>query len=114
MDLRKHAMGRYLSHEMFDKGDGAVVTVKDVLEEEVQDPDTGTSSTKPILLFNEYEQGLVLNKTNLRFFSDQYGWDSDQWIGKKAYLYHDPNIQFGSKRVSGLRFKEAAGDGTPF
>lgn len=57
------------------------VTMKSVSRDEV-----GQGDTKPILFFNEFEKGLVLNKTNANNVASLYGPETDAWIGKSMTI----------------------------
>lgn len=41
---------------------------------------------RPIVYFNEYDQGVVLNKTNATNITKLYGQETDDWIGKIVVL----------------------------
>lgn len=56
------------------------VTINHVSMEDVGD------DHKPVVWFNEYQKGVVLNKTNAGNISALYGPDTDAWIGKPMDL----------------------------
>lgn len=59
---------------------------------------------KLVLYFKETKQGLVLNKTNLGILTELFDSDdSDDFIGKKVAVTHDPNVRYGGKRVGGVK-----------
>lgn len=63
---------------------------------------------KPIVFFDETDQGLVLNVTNANGITELLGTDeTNEWKGKKICLY-PTRVQFGSKMVDAIRVKEAA------
>lgn len=56
------------------------------------------------LTFREHTKPLILNGTNAQLiaqFMDSE--ETDDWIGKKVVLYHDPTVSFGQKLVGGIR-----------
>ena len=59
---------------------------------------------KPVLYF-EGEKPIVLNKTNLRNIGEMYGVETNDWKGKKVVLWADPNVEFQSKRVGGIKVR---------
>jgi len=68
----------------------------------------GQKEEKYVLVFEGLEQGLVLNRQNSDTLVELFGSDdSDDWIGKKITLFHDPHVTFKGRRVGGLRLREA-------
>lgn len=57
------------------------VTISDVTMEPIADDER-----KPVIWFNEFDKGMVLNKTNANNVSGIYGPDTDLWIGKQMSL----------------------------
>lgn len=83
-------------------GDEVIVTIKGVRIAEVgQD-----KVAKGVVEFNEYDRGLVLNKTNSRMIASIHGAQTDQWKGKKLVLYRS-ETSFQNKTVPCIRVKEA-------
>lgn len=83
-----------------------VVTVKKIGQISMKERD-GSETKKWAVKFEEYEQPLVLNKTNITRLTKYCGDDTDGWVGKKVTLYVDHDVQFGSDIVSALRIKAA-------
>lgn len=81
-----------------------VVTVKKIGQITMKEKD-GSETRKWAVKFEEYEQPLVLNKTNIKRLEKFCGADTDEWPGKKVVLYVDHEVQFGSDIVSALRIK---------
>lgn len=48
----------------------------------VEHGEVGDGDRKPILYFNEYEKGLVMNKTNANNVASLYGPETAMWAGK--------------------------------
>ncbi len=57
-------------------------TIRHITREEVG----RTKDMRPIVYFDEFEKGVVLNKTNATNISKLYGSDTDNWIGKSVVL----------------------------
>jgi hypothetical protein len=63
--------------------------------------------TKPIVYFNEFDRGLVLNKTNSRTIASLYGSETNGWVGRKILLY-STMVDFQGKQVEAIRVKRPA------
>lgn len=99
--------GRFLSNylKVTDVKEPLEVTISSVASEEFGREDD-EKEKKLVLYFKELEQGLVLGKTLLNFCITRFGTDeTDEWLGKKVTLYHDPNVFFRGQRVGGIRLK---------
>ena len=73
-----------------------VVTVKEVVEEELDTP-TGPEM-KWVVYFEELEKGMVLNWINSQTIAKILGSEAfDDWSGGKIVLYDDPNVTFGKQ-----------------
>jgi hypothetical protein len=83
-------------------GDEVIVTIKGVRIAEVGQEKV----RKGVVEFNEYDRGLVLNKTNSRMIASIHGAQTDQWKGKKLVLYRS-ETSFQNKTVPCIRVKEA-------
>ena len=59
---------------------------------------------KPVLRFDETDQGLVLNKTNANVLREKFGDDTDAWIGQTILLCPD-ETDFSGKRVPCIRIR---------
>ncbi len=80
-----------------------VVTVADVTKEVIE---KNTGETKWCLRFREFERPLACNSTNLKRIAHIAGSkNTDHWIGKRAVLYVDPNVEFAGDIVGGLRLR---------
>jgi hypothetical protein len=56
--------------------------------------------------FEQLDKPLVLNSTNLQIIAQVCGSDdSEEWVGHKIVLFHDPNVSFGGKLVGGIRVR---------
>jgi len=57
-----------------------------------------------VLTFRDSKKMLPLNATALRVLA-QGGSDSENWIGKRLILYHDPHVTFRGTRTGGVRIR---------
>ena len=94
----------YLKQSDFDLN-GTIVSIKSLEQKNVaqddQEPDM-----KWVVYFNEFDKPLVLNTTNINAMAEACDSDhSDDWLGQEVVVYVDPNINFGGKRVGGLRVR---------
>jgi hypothetical protein len=66
------------------------------------------SEEKPVIFFEEFEKGLVCNKTNWQMISRVCGSDdSDDWVGRRIALY-STDVQFGNEVTRGIRVRSKA------
>jgi hypothetical protein len=77
------------------------------------DAGSGDGASKPgerklVLWFTTTDQGLSLNVTNLSWMQEQFGDDTDLWVGKVIELYTDANVLYKSKRTGGIRIRHPA------
>lgn len=102
MKARKF-LGSYLRKEEIP--DPIIARVRDA-KEEILEENEGPKP-KLVLYFEEFEKGLVCNKTNINLLIDFFGGDDeiDHWIGHDIGLYVDPNVMFAGKRVGGIRVR---------
>lgn len=63
---------------------------------------------KWVLFFNEKSKGMVMNKTKIKILEVAYGDDTDEWIGKKCRLSHDPSVMYGGQAVGGIKLEVPA------
>lgn len=84
------------------QGRSVIVTIDRVVMENIQSQE-GTE-TKPCVYFKESERGMVLNQTNANMLAEDYGDDTDRWVGQKIELY-PARVQFGAKMVDAIRCK---------
>ena len=59
---------------------------------------------KPVAYFKGIEQGLVLNKTNLRKIAEMHGEETNDWRGKDIILY-DAMVDFKGETVQAVRVR---------
>jgi len=104
------ATGKFLSNYIkpADVKSPTVLTISSA-EEETFQKGKKDEETKLTLWFKEVEQGVVMNKTNIRKLHSMFGTKdtTDGWIGKQVTLYYDPAVTYGEKTTGGLRFREA-------
>jgi hypothetical protein len=63
---------------------------------------------RPIVCFREDGWALPLNKSNLRTVIAAFGWQTNNWLGKKVVAYFDDSITFEGQMVGGVRLKVEA------
>jgi len=89
--------GQYLKASMI--GDDTFrMEIKSVTEEEIGQE----QERKLVVYFRGTDKGLVLNATNANTLAENYGDDTDGWVGKVVKLY-TTWTEFGGRRVKGLR-----------
>ena len=80
-----------------------LVTITECVEENVA-KEGQPPEMKWALYFKEIEKPIILNSTNGQIIAGITGSEeTDDWVGKKIVLYHDPNVSFGGKLVGGIR-----------
>src|SRR5688572_8718253 len=61
---------------------------------------------KWLIRFAEFKKPMVLNSTNIKRLAKALNSDdTDEWVGKQAVLYVDPDVEFGGNVVGGLRIR---------
>ncbi len=80
-----------------------ILTIESVEEGELQGD--GGKEFKPIMHFRNFEKSMVINNVNFDTIADAYGEETDDWHGKPIEVYVDPSIQFGGKKVGGVRVR---------
>ena len=92
---------KFLRKEDFDEDQ--ICTIRNVKLEDVGRDDN--PEQRWVIYFKEHAKGMVLNVTTIRVLEQSYGGDTDNWIGRQATVYVDPNVSFGGKVVGGLRLR---------
>jgi hypothetical protein len=101
MTLDQAFPSRYLkSSDLPEEGSQTVTIEKIAIEEIGRDKET-----KPIIFFEEFNKGLVCNKTNARTIARiVHSEDFDDWVGHKISLYRT-EVDFGGELVEAIRVK---------
>lgn len=100
-DANKFLTGKFKAEDI---KEDLTLTISKVKPERMQ----STGEEKLVLSFEETGKGLVLGtKANLEFLIDEFGDDTDDWVGKEIVLY-SVETSFGSKPVQGIRLKLAS------
>jgi len=92
-----------------------VLTIADVTTEK----SNNRGGNQAVMWFQETEKGLGLNNTKLKTLETAYGPDTDQWVGHRVRLSHDPDVKFGDVPVGCVRLETpqrrqaANGQGAP-
>ena len=97
MDMRNAFPGQH-----FKAGDlvnGPItLTIAAVVMETIGD------DTKPVVKFFETQQDLILNKTNANMLIENFGAESNTWVGGQVQLYAT-KVQFGADMVDAIRLQ---------
>jgi hypothetical protein len=101
-DIRKSFPSKYLKFTDCNESD-LILTIARVVDEQLEAD--GQKESKPVIYFNEVEQGFVCNKSNGEMIASLYGYDTDHWIGKRVAFYAT-KVQFGPKMVDAIRVRE--------
>jgi hypothetical protein len=103
MKLNEMYPSKYLKAADFAEDEVKTLTVRNV-EMELMGQDN-EQETKPVLFFREKDvKPFVCNRTNGQIIGSLYGDESDEWIGKRVYLYVTDVPSFG-KMQPGIRVK---------
>jgi hypothetical protein len=81
-----------------------VVTIKTLTRKSMKNRE-GEEEVKPVLFFNEFEKGMVLNKTNADIIGSLLGSTIEDWYGERVQLYSVMVEAFG-KRQPAIRVME--------
>ena len=91
---RKYINTKYLAGEDFDRV--ITLTIKDVVREDVFDPNSSSTDTLLILKFEETEKGVIVNKERGREIERITGTkEVSEWVGAKIPFYGKPHRRFG-------------------
>lgn len=91
---------RFLTKE--DVGDGLTARIVNVEEQELK---TGSTTESKTVCMLWQQKPFVVNQANWDTIADLYGDDDASWTGHYVTLYLDPSVNFGGKRVGGIRVK---------
>lgn len=95
--------GRYLKKDDVPKP--LLLTIAGLKKENVA-PANEEPEMKWTMRFEELEQPMVMNPTNIQLCADALkSRDTDDWIGHKIVLFSDPTVSMGGKLVGGLRIR---------
>jgi len=102
MKISQMTPSKYLRQS--DVSDDTIVTVKKVGQANIA-KDNDPPEVRWLIRFAEFDQPMVLNRTNIEMLGKFLGDDSDDWIGGKVILFNDESVAFAGKITGGLRFK---------
>lgn len=80
------------------------VTVKAFQKKTMKNRD-GDDEVKPVIYFNEFDKGMVLNKTNADIIASLYGNVLENWVGERVQLQSVIVEAFG-KRQPAIRVSD--------
>lgn len=98
MNINDQFPSKFLKASDLD-GKQIIVTMRDCVVESIGE------DKRPVLYFVGKEKGVVLNKTNANNISDAYGFDTDEWTGKKVVLY-TAYVDFQGKSMEAIRIRK--------
>ena len=59
---------------------------------------------RAVATFEEFDKGMVMNTTNLKRAARVLGSENtDDWAGKRIWIFYDEEVEFGGEIVGGLR-----------
>ena len=68
--------------------------------------DNGHDENKALMQISCSDKEFILSaRINWETLEREYGYDSDEWLGKPVELFVDPNVTFGAKRTGGVRVR---------
>lgn len=94
MNINEQYPSKYL--KAADISDAVQVVISNIMIDEVGD------DRKPIIFFNGFDKGMVLNKTNSGNISGLYGYETDNWMGKTMIL-QTAMVDFQGRSTPALR-----------
>lgn len=91
---------RFLKKEDFPQP--ALLTIRSC--EMVNVGQEGKDEQKLAISFMEMEKPLICNSTNAQIMAQFIGSEeTDDWLGHKVVLFHDPTISYAGKMIGGIR-----------
>jgi hypothetical protein len=81
MNINESFPSKYLKASDIPEEGQTVIIVRVDMEEVGKDKEV-----RPVLFFEGEEKGIILNKTNATNISKLYGYETDDWSGKKVQL----------------------------
>lgn len=104
MNVKDLIVGKYLSAK--DMVGQRVLATLDVCQiEEFENKTTGVTDSRPVVYFEDLDQGMVLNKTNLKVLAREFGEETERWKGRRVLVTtHKVKTPAGAE-VDGLRIE---------
>lgn len=95
---------KYLKKEDFPAP--ALVTIRTFTQDNVAQQGQ-PEEKKWVMHFHEFENGMVMNSTNLQLCAQALGSEeTEDWVGKQVVVFSDPNVSFGGKLIGGIRIRQ--------
>ena len=69
------------------KGRPRVVTMRQCIDRGAVVTEDGHDLHRPLLMFDEYDKGLVMNPTKAGPIIDLYGDETDDWVGRQIVIF---------------------------
>ncbi len=106
MDIRKHVGSKWLKGKDLDSDDDTVLTITEVLLDEVEDEETGDVEELVGVRFKELPKKMLgLNVVNAETLEGMFGWETNDWVGQRIALHFDPEVRMKGQRVGGIRIR---------
>ncbi len=102
MDIRASFKSTYLKASDIPEGQFVPVTI-DRIEEANMAQEGKPADIKPVMYFVGKEKGMALNKTNGETVAAAFGYETDEWAGKRVSLYITQTTDPQGKPCMGLR-----------
>ncbi len=102
MDIRASFKSTYLKASDIPEGQFVPVTI-DRVEEANMAQEGNPADIKPVMYFVGKEKGMVLNKTNSEAIAASYGYETEEWAGKRVSIYITATNTPDGKPCMGLR-----------
>ena len=87
MDIEKHMKALIGLEELDRLGGSYVGTIKDVRIETLNNKKKGRQDKAPVITFKETDHYYVPNEGNKKTLRNEYGQETDLWIGKRIKVY---------------------------
>ena len=111
VNVNSFGNSKYLKKE--DVEESKVFTVKGVEHQNVALEDQ-KADYKFVLMFEETDRGLIMNKTNGQLAAKAMGSpETDDWVGQTLELWNDPSVSYAGKMIGGIRIKPTKPDRPP-
>jgi hypothetical protein len=106
VDINQQFPSKYLKADTDIPDDGDLIVTIDTVQIETigQGAD---QENKPVVYFRETDKGLVLNKTNAQTIKGLFGFETDDWEGKRIALF-GTEVDFAGKQTLAIRVRMKA------
>jgi hypothetical protein len=85
----------------------AMATLSNFVVEPVRDVQSGKDEDQPVVHFDEFEKGLILNRTNAESIAALHGRDTEAWAGKRITLFVQRGVHAFNQTWDVIRVRNA-------